>query len=222
MNEHIWPEGLWVRPARQENAPCIVLLHGLGASKEDLMPLSEHMDPEKQFRWVIPDAPEQAVTLNAGRKMRAWYDIYGLGQDSEEDAAGMQRMGQRLALLLDHEKADGQPLILGGFSQGGAMSLYLALHQVYPLAAVLALSAYLPLRQKLPRAQKPIPIFWGHGRSDPVLPLQYMEIAQQLLESEGYVLSTHTYPMDHHICADELADARQFLDNILLDNKVTS
>ena len=65
MSEHIWPEGLWIRPAREEMAPCIVLLHGLGASKEDLLPLAEHMDPEKQFRWVIPDAPEQSVCRRA-------------------------------------------------------------------------------------------------------------------------------------------------------------
>ncbi|WP_414039565.1 alpha/beta hydrolase [Acidithiobacillus sp. M4-SHS-6] len=218
MNERIWPEGLWVRPAHEETAPCILLLHGLGASKEDLAPLADYMDPEKHFRWVFPDAPEKAVTLNAGRKMRAWYDIYGLSRDSGEDAAGMQGMGQRLALLLDQERqrADHHPLILGGFSQGGAMSLYLALHQGYPLAAVLAMSAYLPLRQDLPKAIRNIPIFWGHGRSDPVLPLAYMETAREILESLGCVLSTHAYPMDHSICAEELGDARQFVDSIIM------
>ncbi len=224
LNENLWPEGLWIRAAAQQNAPCIMLMHGLGASKEDLAPLADFVDPEKQFRWVLPDAPVRPVTLNGGRPMRAWYDIYGLGRDSGEDAAGMEHMATHLAALMEHEqqKAGNQPLILGGFSQGGAMALYLALHHTCQVEAVLALSAYLPLRQTLPLADadQVTPIFWGHGRSDTVLPLEYMEIARDIMESLGYALSTHIYPMDHSICAEELVDARKFLDSMVMQGNL--
>ncbi|MDR7927770.1 alpha/beta fold hydrolase [Acidithiobacillus thiooxidans] len=222
LNENIWPEGLWIRAAAQQEAPCIMLMHGLGASKEDLAPLADFVDPEKQFRWVLPDAPVRPVTLNGGRPMRAWYDIYGLGRDSGEDAAGMEHMATRLAALMEHEQqqAGTQPLILGGFSQGGAMALYLAFHHACPAAAVLAFSAYLPLRQTLPQSAQVTPIFWGHGRSDTVLPLEYMEIARDIMGSLGYGLSTHIYPMDHSICAKELVDARKFLDSMVMQGNL--
>lgn len=39
---------------------------------------------------------------------------------------------------------------MGGFSQGGAVSLYTALTLGKPLAGVIALSSWLPLHQKFP------------------------------------------------------------------------
>ncbi len=218
VNPECWPEGLYVRPGLQTNAPRIVLLHGLGASREDLAPIANFVDPEKQYHWIFPNAPELPVTLNGGRGMRAWYDIFGLDKNSEEDAAGMLAMAARLGVLLDHESGD-FPLLLGGFSQGGAMSLYTAFHQGYPVSGVLALSAYLPLRQQLPRAEFAAPVFWGHGRSDSVLPLSYMEIAREMMASQGYLLHTHIYPMDHSICEEELVDMQQFIRNTLTSKK---
>ena len=215
LTPDIWPEGLRIRPARCDDAPCIVILHGLGAANDDFSGVADFIDPQSQWRWVFPNAPERPVTLNGGRRMRAWFDIFGLDARSPEDAAGLAAMATRIMALLDHEAAQGAPVILGGFSQGGAMSLYTAFHAGYQSAAVLALSAYLPLRQQLPKVQQAAPIFWGHGRSDSILPLAYMEIAQEIMEPLGYTLSTHIYPMDHQICEAELVDLRQFLQVIL-------
>ena len=212
LSPDIWPEGLLTRPGCQVGAPCIVLLHGLGASMEDLAGVADMVDPESRFRWLFPNAPVRPVRVNGNRPMRAWYDVYGFGGQSAEDAEGLQDMASRLGALLDHEAGSAPSVILGGFSQGGAMSLYTALHAGYAARAVLALSAYLPLRARVPAAtpESP-PVFWAHGQQDAVLPISYMEIARQLLAASGYAVSTHRYPMGHTLCEDELLDLRSFL-----------
>lgn len=215
LSHNVWPEGLLTRPGRDADAPCVVLLHGLGASMEDLAGVADLVDPEGRCRWAFPNAPVRPVRINGGRPMRAWYDIYGSDSHSAEDAEGLQDMAKRLSVLLDHEAAKGSSIILGGFSQGGAMSLYTALHSGYVTKAVLALSAYLPLRTQLPAATANSPlIFLAHGQQDAVLPISYMEIAQQMMEALGYKISAHRYPMDHTLCEDELLDLRTFLHTI--------
>ncbi|MBN6739221.1 alpha/beta fold hydrolase [Acidithiobacillus sp. MC6.1] len=215
LSHNIWPEGLLTRPGRDADAPCVVLLHGLGASMEDLAGVADLVDPEGRCRWVFPNAPVRPVRINGGRPMRAWYDIYGSDSHSAEDAEGLQDMAKRLSVLLDHEAGKGSSIILGGFSQGGAMSLYIALHTGYVTKAVLALSAYLPLRAQLSTATAKSPlIFLAHGQQDAVLPISYMEIAQQMMEVLGYRISAHRYPMEHTLCEDELLDLRTFLHTI--------
>ena len=215
LSHNVWPEGLLTRPGRDADAPCVVLLHGLGASMEDLAGVADLVDPEGRCRWVFPNAPVRPVRINGGRPMRAWYDIYGSDSHSAEDAEGLQDMARRLSVLLDHEAGKGSSIILGGFSQGGAMSLYIALHTGYVTKAVLALSAYLPLRAQLSTATAKSPlIFLAHGQQDAVLPISYMEIAQQMMEVLGYKISAHRYPMDHTLCEDELLDLRTFLHTI--------
>ncbi|QQD73926.1 alpha/beta hydrolase [Acidithiobacillus ferrivorans] len=215
LSHNIWPEGLLTRPGRDADAPCVVLLHGLGASMEDLAGVADLVDPEGRCRWVFPNAPVRPVRINGGRPMRAWYDIYGSDSHSAEDAEGLQDMAKRLSVLLDHEAGKGSSIILGGFSQGGAMSLYTALHSGYVTKAVLALSAYLPLRAQLSTATAKSPlIFLAHGQQDAVLPISYMDIAQQMMEVLGYRISAHRYPMEHTLCEDELLDLRTFLHTI--------
>ena len=212
LSPDVWPEGLLTRPGSKTEAPCVVLLHGLGASMEDLAGVADMVDPEGRFRWLFPNAPVRPVHVNGGWPMRAWYDVYGFGGQSAEDAEGMQDMAARLGALLEHEADKGPSVILGGFSQGGAMSLYAALHAGYAASAVLALSAYLPLRARLPAATlKSPPVFWAHGLQDSVLPISYMETAQRLLTALGYAVSTHRYPMGHTLCEDQLLDLRSFL-----------
>jgi Predicted esterase len=222
LNENIWPEGLWIRPAAQQDAPCIMLMHGLGASKEDLAPLADFVDPEKQFRWVLPDAPVRPVTLNGGRPMRAWYDIYGLGRDSGEDAAGMEQMATRLAALMDHEQqqAGDRSLDPGRVFPGRGDGALFGVSSRLPGSGRAGSERLFTASQTLPQAAQVTPIFWGHGHSDAVLPLEYMEIARDIMESQGYALSTHIYPMDHSICAEELVDTRKFLDSMVMQGNL--
>ncbi|MEY2341288.1 alpha/beta hydrolase [Acidithiobacillus sp. IBUN Pt1247-S3] len=206
-----WAPGSWQRPTAQADAPVLLLLHGLGASQEDMQDVAEFLDSEQKYHLLTLNAPRRAVTLNRGYVMPAWYDLLGLGPDSAEDGAGMQEIADALRSALAPVLA-GRELILGGFSQGAALSLYLHLHAHFAARALLIFSGYLPLRHSTPAArQDTAPIFWGHGTRDDILPLSYAQWGEEILQRQGYQLERHDYPMAHNIVAEEIVAARDFL-----------
>ena len=99
--------------------------------------------------------------------------------------------------------------MLAGFSQGGAIALHTALREPRPLGGVLALSTYLPLAGSLAAernvANAGVPIFMAHGTADNVLPLALAESSRRALESLGYAVEWHAYPMPHSICIEEVS-----------------
>ena len=79
-----------------------------------------------------------------------------------------------------------------------------------PLAGLVALSTYLPggaaaAAQRHPNAVAQ-PVFFAHGDSDPVIPVQYGQASAQMLERAGFEVQWHRYPMAHQVCAEEIRD----------------
>lgn len=71
-------------------------------------------------------------------------------------------------------------IVVGGFSQGGALALLSGLTKTPPIAGVMALSTWLPLRAKLvaplfPEHATRLPVFMAHGTADPVVKYTYGE-----------------------------------------------
>lgn len=55
--------------------------------------------------------------------------------------------------LIEKEESEGIPsnkVVIGGFSQGGAVALYTAFTLSKPLAGVIALSSWMPLNKQFP------------------------------------------------------------------------
>ena len=50
------------------------------------------------------------------------------------------------------------------------------------------------------------PVFMAHGASDPVIPLVHAERSAQALQSFGFEVEWHRYPMAHQVCAEEIRD----------------
>ena len=120
--------------------------------------------------------------------------------------------------LIAHEHDRGVPserILLAGFSQGGAIALAAGLRHAHPLAGVIALSTYMPLHEAFAPersvANAKTPIFWGHGTGDPIVPLTRGVASRDLLQSLGYDVAWHTYPMPHSVCAEEIADLRAWM-----------
>lgn len=204
-----------------DNPDCAVIwLHGLGASGDDFVPIVEQLSIPSSIRarFIFPHAPIQPVSLNNGFRMPAWYDLHGLNLDSKEDELGLEKIHLEINKLVDSQIKHGisaDKIVLAGFSQGGALALYAGLQHTPPLAGLVALSCYLPLRQQLSHYTKStessLPIFMAHGSMDDVVPLQFAQIAQQLLEQQGFTIDWHEYPCSHTVCAEEIADIREWL-----------
>lgn len=193
----------------------IIWMHGLGANAHDFEPVVPHLGipPEAGLRFVFPNAPKRAVTVNNGFVMPAWYDILGMELDRREDDAGIRDSERAIQTLIRRENARGiasEHIFLAGFSQGGAMALHTGLRYPEPLAGILALSCYLPLAKLLEGERHPanqqIPIFMAHGSADPVVPLATAEASVAVLKTLGYAPDWREYPMQHEVNMAEIQD----------------
>jgi len=200
---------------------AVVWLHGLGADGHDFEPIVPLLSQcnALAIRFVFPHAPIQPVTINAGMRMRAWYDIRSvdLAGTRSIDHGGMQRScAQVTALIRQLQQEHGlrsSQIVLAGFSQGGVIALLAALQAAEfdpaPLGGIIALSCYLPwtptgladatgLRQ--------IPLFMAHGKADPVVPYQLGQQAASKLQQQGLTVQWHSYAVAHGVLPEELAD----------------
>ena len=202
----------------------VIWLHGLGADGHDFEAIVPELGLAGQLslRFVFPHAPMRPVTINGGMTMRAWYDILTLERGGPQDEAGIRESGRLLELLIEREHQRDIPhdkIVLAGFSQGGAIALHTALRYPHRLAGLMALSTWLPLQDSFDtevvgntRAQSPeLPVFMAHGSFDPMLPMALGQQSCETLEKAGYAVEWHDYPMAHAVCAEEIADIRNWL-----------
>lgn len=211
--------------AHEQHAQAsIIWLHGLGANGYDFAPAVNDLDipVELGLRFIFPHAPTRPVTLNGGFHMPAWYDLYGLKFGSEEDALGLAQAARWVGDIIAHEHALGIPfdrMIIGGFSQGGAVALQTALRYPHRLGGLLALSTYLPLAKTLATevsaANLELPIFVAHGQFDTLVPASWADYTIQQLQHLSYQPELHVYPMEHSVCHEELRDIGKWIKTII-------
>jgi lysophospholipase-2 len=81
------------------------------------------------------------------------FDLRSLDANGPEDEEGIRRATELVHSMIEQEIKGGiasNRIVLGGFSQGGALALYSALLFPKPLAGVIALSCWLPLHKQFP------------------------------------------------------------------------
>lgn len=202
----------------------IVVLHGLGADGTDFLSFADELKlgPVGPVRWVFPRAPMRAVTINNGYRMRAWYDILGTDLVRREDEAGLRESIAQVHALLDREVASGMPaerIVLGGFSQGCAITLGAGLRYPKRLAGLIGMSGYLPLASTLDAerhaANAQTPVFLAHGVRDGIVPLARGAATRDQLVAAGQPVEWQDYPMEHSVCMEEVQALQQWLLRVL-------
>ena len=128
--------------------------------------------------------------------------------------------------ILEEEKLTRKELVIGGFSQGGALALNIALKHYTEVGGILAMSTFLPVdansREWLDRleggAGLPGPISQHHGDSDPMVRIENALRGKEILEKfakEGEY-HFHTYRgLQHSSCTEEMANVDQFINKVL-------
>jgi phospholipase/carboxylesterase len=196
---------------------CVIWMHGLGADAQDMIGLVEQLPVSAPLRHVFIDAPVRPVTLNNSIPMRAWYDILGMKITDREDQKGITNSEVLINEVINHQLTKGfssEQIFLAGFSQGGAMALYVGLNNAFAIGGIISLSAYLPLASQFQAKQvKSTPIFMAYGKYDPiVLPNWTMQSFQWLKGNEYEQTILNEYPMEHSICMNEVIDVAKWLD----------
>jgi len=171
--------------------------------------------------------------------MPGWFDLYDwpIGVGGKDDVAGLTAavgtVVNEAVEKLEREKGIGRDrIVVGGFSQGGAVALLSAYSQVgtssdsggedrggsgassSSFAGCVNLSGWVTLPKQL---QKRItPLFWGHGRfDDKVLFEQQAYGVKRLKEDLGVDVVSKSYDVAHGSIPAEIKDMAAFLDKIL-------
>ncbi|MBL8287164.1 MAG: carboxylesterase [Rubrivivax sp.] len=216
------PETLELDPGRPVRA-TVFILHGLGADGTDFLPFADELDLNAvgPVRFVFPRAPVRPVTANGGARMRAWYDILAFG-GGVEDEAGLRASIAQVHGLLEREVARGVPaerIVLGGFSQGCAITLGAGLRHGRRLAGLVGMSGHLPLSAATAgerhAANAATPVLLAHGSRDAMISLARGQAGRDAVAALGNPVQWHEYPMEHTVCLEELRDIERFLQRVL-------
>merc|ERR1711920_1071523 len=109
----------------------------------------------------------------------------------------------------------GERVVIGGFSQGGAMALHTALTYPYKLGACVVLSGLLLgadcLDQHMHSDAQGLEVFWGHGSDDGVLEPSLQDEGVRILTDAGVKVTSKRYPMAHCSHPQEMSDLSSFL-----------
>jgi len=206
--------------ATAKHTATIIFLHGLGDTGEGWSFELSRIKPS-YAKLVCPTAPKNPVTINFGMKMPSWFDIRSLDKaDNNEDIEGIKKASEDIVHLIQNEingteEKPGVPadrIILGGFSQGGALSIYTGLTGPIALAGIVSLSGYLPASSTInwSTIQKP-PLFQCHGDSDPVVPYNFGVLTSKALESHLPHHKFKTYSgLGHSSSEEEMIDVKNF------------
>jgi phospholipase/carboxylesterase len=199
-----------IQPSEPQRG-TVIWLHGLGASHRDFLPVVPEL-AAPYLRFVFPDAPLRAVTINRGLRMPAWYDILSLAAGApHEDEAHLRQSSLELEALIEREHQRGVDyanIVLAGFSQGGAMVLHVGLRSERRLGGILVLSAYLPVAHRLREEARPerrdTPILFCHGRQDGVVPYAGGRMSYSLVKEAGYAAEWAEFDVAHTMCIEEV------------------
>jgi phospholipase/carboxylesterase len=212
MSEAVLAHELHVPAGATAGVPVVVLLHGRGAGRQDLFGLQRQLPQE----WAVlaPDAPFPAAPWGYGPG-RAWYQYLGRNRPEPDSFSGslaaLDTLLDALPSLLGHAPG---PVALGGFSQGGTMSVGHALTRPGRVAHVLNFSGFLadhPQVAATPDTVAGTRFFWGHGLSDPAIPHALGVEGRAALAQAGAELEARDYPIGHWIDPQELTDAVSWL-----------
>ncbi len=156
--------------------------------------------------------------------MPGWYDISDFSSDlanRAEDETGITRSQSLFHNLIADEVKAGIPserIVLGGFSQGGAMSLLAGVTCPTKLGGIFGLSCYLLLagkiREMVPaeNPNKETPIFMGHGEADPLVRFEWGKSTAEKLKGWGWDVTLKSYPgLPHSASPEEIDDLEKWL-----------
>jgi len=207
----------------EHTASFVGPIHGLGDTNMGWADIAGNLHMRMpHVKFVLPNAPTSPVTLNGGMAMPSWYDITSLTDRERQDCEGIDASRATVTALIDAEVASGIPLdriVLGGFSQGGAMSLFAGLQYPGTLAGLCVMSGYLPKEEGLEvsEAAKATPVAHFHGADDPTVRIEWARRSVEIVKERGVAqYELHEYDgLGHGTSQESIDDVEAWLTRIL-------
>jgi len=193
--------------------PTLILMHGMTGNEEMMRPFAEKVCPEG---WTLL-VPEGRFTHPT--RGRTWWRYEDYDSDttrranlSKIELIDVDSSLSQLEELISKNAPLG-PLVVGGFSQGGAMAqellqLPIADRIVGLICIGTRLIRPMELRMRLDELDKKR-LFWMHGERDVRVPIEDGWAVAHLFETAGWAVELvehnkgHMIPIEHH---DELTE----------------
>jgi phospholipase/carboxylesterase len=197
------------RPDSDE-LPLIVILHGRGADMHDLADLAPMLDAG--YRFVFPNAPKPFSPMPGYTFGATWFDGWPAERNSFRESREL--LLRFLDELIARYPTPRGNVILGGFSQGGMMSLDAAWRTDVALAGVVVMSGALN-ENELPPFRPTPPVLLVHGTEDEMIPLLAAHRARRVLEEHGVEPEYHEFPMGHQVTMESMQVVAEFIRRVL-------
>ena len=194
-------------PASEKNSKrLLVMLHGLGDSIEGYRWMSETLD----LPWL------NVLLVNAPDK---YYDGFSWFDYPDNMGPGILRSRKSLFNLLDDLRTRGYPadqITLGGFSQGGLMTVDAGLRYPHRLAGLMDISGWIFEIENLLKELSPMAreqrLLITHGPFDPVIPFDPVREQANTLRVAKLKVEWHQFPKGHTIYGhEEVSVIREFV-----------
>lgn len=221
-------------PAKKTAKNAIIFLHGLGDTGDGWSWLPQVMQQTglvkslDEINFVFPNAPTIPITVNNGYRMPGWFDIYEFGGTlSRQDKDGFLKLCDVVKTLINEQinvhHIKPENIVIGGFSQGSALSMAVLALLDYKIGGLVALSGFCPIPETVRELANKngvnfdTPVFQGHGDQDPIIPLPVGTMAYEHYKGLGFrnwQFRTYT-GVAHSTNEQELVEFVKFISNIV-------
>ena len=179
----------------------LVMMHGMTGTSEKMEPLARELVPDG-WSFLCP----QANIRHPTRGGFAWWSFDDLATPEES----VRQMEESISQVLE-EIPEG-PLIVGGFSQGGAMASALLETEANKSIIGLVLIATKTvrggkLRERLPFL-KPRPVIWMHGERDHLVPIELAREHAEIFDDADWPIIRLEHEKGHMVNRNQFEEMR--------------
>lgn len=194
----------------KEASAAMILLHGRGATAEDILSLSSYLD--------LPDLAYLAPQAEG----YTWYPnrfTFPIEQNEPYLSGALAAVDEVVKKVEERGISTGK-IFIGGFSQGACLASEYVIRNPKRYGGLLVFSGgYIGPSNGTRQASGRLhatPVFIGCSDSDPHIPLQRVHETTALLKAMGAQVTEKIYPdMGHTIIEDEIEAARAIFEKNL-------
>ena len=185
----------------------IILMHGYGASMYDLVDIAPIIN-DTDFIYIFPNAPIE-IEIGFEKKGYAWFPI---------ETVDISPSDKRLKLTIKEALAmfeyNKEKLFIGGFSQGGMMTIHSGISSNIAYSGAIILSSKIFINTPIGiDINKPdnTRIFMTHGKLDTVISIEEGRMTRKKLINLGFHVDYYEYNIGHEINLEILSELSKWL-----------
>jgi phospholipase/carboxylesterase len=181
----------------------LLLLHGTGATEEDLIPLGERLLPGASLLSPRGKVLENGMPRFFRRLAEGVFDLADLDRRTHELAEFIEAAKARYAIA--------GKIVAVGYSNGANIASSLMLRRPGLLAGGALLRGMVPFEPEAPPSLAGTDVLLANGKRDPIVPLDHVRRLTEIFEAAGASVTTHWHEGGHELWQGDVAAAQRWL-----------